>query len=198
MSSERPQIGVPERLFADLHRPVGLEVDVAMRRAMQKAVCRLRLEKRWFSVLGAVCASVERFLGRAYIFLVAKHNAAALRGVRYPTFPVIKALHEFGNTCLKGQVLCLQRHIFLNEALVLRNQERIRVLCAKHVANPLDGAVKPLPDGGGIFDGGYGNAGRCGPGDDLLPIHEGSPNVEKGCVRTPDSTLRGNCSGEGA
>lgn len=28
--------------------------------------------------------------------------------------------------------------------------------------------------------------------------HKGSPNVEKGCVRTPDSTLRGNHGGEGA
>mgnify|MGYP002804255853 CR=1 FL=1 len=28
--------------------------------------------------------------------------------------------------------------------------------------------------------------------------HEGSPNVEKGCVRTPDSTLRGNHGGEAA
>lgn len=27
--------------------------------------------------------------------------------------------------------------------------------------------------------------------------HEGSPNVEKGCVRTPDSTLRGNHGGDG-
>lgn len=27
--------------------------------------------------------------------------------------------------------------------------------------------------------------------------HRGSPNVEKGCVRTPDSTLRGNHGGDG-
>lgn len=39
--------------------------------------------------------------------------------------------------------------------------------------------------------------GADGSSDDRK-VHEGSPNVEKGCVRTPDSTLRGNHGGEGA
>lgn len=36
-----------------------------------------------------------------------------------------------------------------------------------------------------------------GAGDGAHIDHESSPNVEKGCVRTPDSTLRGNGDGEG-
>jgi|GEM_PF-3460327 len=38
--------------------------------------------------------------------------------------------------------------------------------------------------------------GADGTGDQRK-IQTSSPNVEKGCVRTPDSTLRGNCDGEG-
>lgn len=37
----------------------------------------------------------------------------------------------------------------------------------------------------------------CDGTADQAEVHTGSPNVEKGCVRTPDSTLRGNCEGEG-
>ncbi len=53
-----------------------------------------------------------------------------------------------------------------------------------------------------IVSGGDSNLGEVDQGfqgrDRSNQVHTSSPNVEKGCVRTPDSTLRGNHGGEGA
>lgn len=182
----------------DLYGPVGHEIDAAMRGAMQKSLCRLRLERRSFSFLEAIYAAVNRIRGRLLCFLVTKHNAAALRGVRYPTFPIIKALYELGIPCLKGQILCAQRRVLISESLILRRQELIRSLQAKYGAKPTNWGVEPFANRGGVLDSGHDSTGHCGPGEDLVPVHKGSPNVEKGGVGTPDSTLRGNHGGEGA
>lgn len=168
------------------------------------------LENRFPAPAEAIYARVDDWSGRVICVLATKHNAAANSGVFLPTFPIIKALGDLGKFCLKGQKRCIERRIVLTETRILRNQGRIRAFQEKHGSHPKEGCQQPSAELLKSSDqpGDQANSGQdCrAPSDGAAAprkgcanqIHTSSPNVEKGCVRTPDSTLCGNHGVEGA
>lgn len=176
----------------------GLERDRPMRSAVELATDWLQW--RYLPVLHAGCTRIYRTLRRCSRVLVDVNNGPGGRLRAFVLGQAVAALQRVGNLLFEITYSLGQRMLFLQQRCIARLQLHARLLDVNHSVE--HGAARFCQlSVVSCVDGDLRQINRCaqcadGRGDGF--DHEGSPNVEKGGVGTPDSTLRGNHGGEDA
>lgn len=194
----------------DFHGAVGLIVEVAVRRTLQKSPLAHPLQRKNFSVLEAIdTCEHHTCCSRVGVPFLDKHNAATFRREPLPAFPFVNAILEFLHAPLEKCIAVLERCVLLHGALMFTTHLQTFPFQFHLASDPGERGKQPAEHAAKSCDqSGYQpndrqhcsapqywpTTPRIGGADQL---HTDFPDVEKGCVRNLDSTLRGNGDGEG-
>lgn len=149
-----------------------------------------RLKRRYFAFIHTQSAGVNRAIGRILRRCLDKYYCADGRANAFVLAQLIGLFTKLNDLVLKVTGVACVRFLRLCE------RECRRIELEQLVAH-CDLDLVQL-DGVSGFERTFCCPPGCSDGGDCFgDAHKSSPNVEKGCVRTPDSTLRGTDDGEG-
>lgn len=200
MSSKAPHGRVIQRLLLDTDTLTGgIVVATFWAGQIDHEPLRCALERRLLTpVVHARLAKMVVGIGACALFLQRKSKDIFGEGYQFVALPICCPLYKIHDLLFELSYAVFQRVFRINARL----QFLVELKAGRCDIKKYPGKTLLYFGDLVIVSSGDSNLGEVDQGfqacDRANQVHTGSPNVEKGCVRTPDSTLRGNYGEEGA